>query len=113
MGVVMSEYFAKITFSGGEQVEATRENTTVYNHYGMGELYDHVFVSRDGEHGGYVWRQIPPENPAFVTLAALAVENECEVHINIKKVPESDLKAFGQAALRGIDETPEWLPPVS
>ena len=39
----MSEKFADITI-GDERFDANRENTTIYNHYGQGELYDHVFV---------------------------------------------------------------------
>lgn len=105
----MSEKFANIIV-GDENYDATRENTTVYNHYGRGELYDHVFVEISDEQGAYVWAQIPPENPLFTQLATVAVENGCEVHLNIKKVAEGDLRAFGKAATRDIDERPDWLP---
>ena len=108
----MSEKFANINLPDGESYDATRANTSVYNHYGKGELYDHVFVQLDGDKGAYVWAQIPPENPAFTALASAAVEAGCETHINIQKVAEGDLRAFGKAAIRDIDELPDWLPSV-
>ena len=108
----MSEKFANINLPDGESYDATRANTFVYNHYGGGELYNHVYVRLNEEQGVYVWAQIPPENPAFIALASAAVEAGCETHGNIQEVAEGDLRAFGKAAMRDIDELPDWLPGV-
>jgi hypothetical protein len=108
----MSEKFANINISNGESVDATRFNTSVYNHYGQGELYDHVWVQKDETTGIYIWKQIPPENPAYAALAPIAVEHGCETHINIQTVAEADLRAFGKAAIGDIESIPDWLPEV-
>jgi len=107
----MKEHFAKVTF-GDEVVKATRHNTIVYTHYGTSEVYDHVFIKRDEEYGGYVWAQYPPENPVYTQLAALAVQNGAETHLNIQTVSEGDVKAFGKQALKDLDLLPEWMPEV-
>lgn len=100
--------FANLQFEDRE-VEATRANTSVYNHYGKGELYDHVFVQIDEKTGTYIWAQIPPDNPIFPQLAGTAIEHGCETHLNIQKVSKVDLRAFGKAATRDLDERPDWL----
>ena len=105
----MSEKFANIIV-GDESYDATRENTTVYNHFGMGELYDHVYVDINDTQGVYIWKEQPPNNPLFTTLAAIAVQHGAETHVNIRKVAEGDLRAFGKAATRDLDERPDWLP---
>lgn len=108
-----SPEFAKITFGDGEKVSATRDNTTLYNHFGELALWDHVFITKDAEEGigGYVWAQQPPDNPAYIALAPLAVENGCELHLNIKAVPESDVESFNKAATKDLgDYLPDsWI----
>lgn len=106
----MTESFANINFPNGT-VEATVENTVVYNHYGMNEVYDHVFVKHDnGEYGCYVWKENPPSNPVYDALAAIAVQSGCEVHINVQTPAECDVKAFGKAALQDLTSMPDWMP---
>lgn len=106
----MSESFANITFSDGESIKATRENTTVYTHFGAGELYDHIFIRHTSDKGAYIWAQIPPDNPSYLELAPVAIKAGAETHINIREVAEGDLRAFGKAATRDIEEIPDWLP---
>ena len=108
----MSESFADINFSNGETVKASRHNMSLYTHFGKGALYDHLWVKRDKDFGSYIWAQHPPENPSYALLAPIAVENDIEMHINIQKVSEDDLKAFGKAAMIDFNETPDWLPEV-
>lgn len=108
----MSESFANLSFSDGEKIEANRHNIILYRHFGRGALYDHLWVRRDDTHGAYIWAQQPPENPAYATLAPVAVENEVEMHLNIRKVAECDLKAFGRAAMGDLEQIPEWMPEV-
>ena len=108
----MSETFATLNFSDGEHIDATRQNTSLYSHIGKGALYDHVWVKRDDNTGAFIWAQQPPNNPAYEALAPVAIKNGVEMHINIRKVAESDLKAFGRAAMCDLEQTPEWMPEV-
>jgi hypothetical protein len=108
----MSESFAEISFGEDKTVKATVENTVVYSHAGDNELYDHVFISLNEEQGAYIWAQIPPDNEQFLALAEAAVKSGVELHVNIQRVSKNDAKAFGRAAIRDIDTTPEWLPEV-
>ena len=105
----MNESFADLRFSDGEILKATRHNTSLYRHFGRGALYDHIWVRRDDNTGTFIWAQQPPNNPTYNELALVAVENGIEMHINIRKVSECDLKAFGKAAMSDIDTFPDWL----
>ena len=106
----MSESFATINFSG-EKIEATRHNTSLFLHFGKGALYDHIWIHKDGTNtGGYIWKEQPPDNPAYALLAPAVIANECEMNVNIRKASDCDLKAFGKAALGNIDEIPDWMP---
>ena len=95
----MNEHFAIINFQG-EQIKATRLNTSLDQHFGRGALYDHIWVHKDDSNaGGYIWKEQPPDNPAYTLLAPAVVDNNCEMHLNVQKAAECDLKAFGKAAL--------------
>jgi hypothetical protein len=108
----MSEAFANISFGNGEGIKASADNTVVYSHKGEAEMYDHVFIEVNDKQGVYIWAQVPPDNQQFLDLAAAAVESGAEVHLNIQNVSNNDIQAFGRAALRDLNEIPDWLPEV-
>ena len=107
----MSKPYARIDF-GGETVKATKDNSVLYNHRGVNEVYDHLWVRKDSESGGYIWKEQPPNNPVYTTLAAKAVEAGVEVHLNIKTPAPTDIEAFGRTALKDLATVPDWLPEI-
>lgn len=109
----MSEKFADVIYDGGKIVEASRENTAIYSHFGRAALYDYALVDiEDTNDSVQIWAQHPPDNPYFTALATAAVQHNAEIHVNLRKVPEEILKSFGKLALRDLDENPDWLPEI-
>lgn len=101
------EGFAKITLPDGREMEMTPENTHLYRHIGRFALFDHIFFIT-GEAGGiYFWQH----HHMYQTLAALVVENECPLHLNIQEVSEIDQRYYLQHNTRDLGDTiPEgWV----
>ena len=100
------ENFARITLASGEDVELSADNTYLYRHIGNLTMYDHVFVVLPEETGIYFWQH----NEAYHTLAALAVENECTMHLNIREVSTTDMKYYIEHQLKDLGDTlpEEW-----
>lgn len=76
--------------TNGERHEMTRDNTSLFNHLGRLALYDHLFVIFPDETGVYIWST----NPSYEQLAALAVEHECIMHLNLQAVAEIDERNY-------------------
>lgn len=103
-----NESFAHIRFEHGE-MDATSENTSLYTFIGHLALMNHVWLMVDEQHGSRIWAQIPPNNPAYESLAPLVVESGAELHLNIRTPNKSDSDAFEKAVTKDLDSYPEWL----
>jgi hypothetical protein len=109
----MSEHFANLNLPDGEKLPITDRNIILYRHLGAAAVYDHLFVTVDGERGLFIWAQQPPDNPNYLALAPLAVKNEAELHINIHEPAQGDIDTFNRHALEDLDqEFPDWMPEV-
>lgn len=102
----MSEVFARLNFNDGEILEARQDNTRLYTHIGRYALFDHIFVVADSERGAYLWCHVEGYNE----LAVLAVENECELHLNLQEVAKGDREVYERHALADLESRPDWLP---
>jgi hypothetical protein len=102
-------HFGNLHLPDGEKLEVTTENTILYNHPGRLSLFDHLFIQMGEKKGLFIWAQIPPDNPNYVALAPAAVENGCEVRVNLREVAEGDMEMFEEYSLSDIDEIPDWL----
>lgn len=101
--------FAKVTFSEGESIEATAENTSLYTHIPPEDIKDHVWIVVDDERGARFWKSLPPSNAVFDLIAPLVVENEGELHLNLRRPNQSDTEAFDRAVAASVD-VPDELP---
>lgn len=95
-------------FEGGQEIEATRDNTTLFTHIGRLALYDHVFIVLDEEEnrGSYIF-QI---NPAFEGIADFMIANEYPMHLNLREVADCDLEAY-DGMIKGMVGDIDTLPP--
>lgn len=102
----MSEVFARLNFNNGEILEARQDNTRLYRHVGALALFDHVFVVADDDRGVYLWSHVE----GYEQVAILAVENDCELHLNLQSVSKYDREAYERHALADLEDGPDWLP---
>ncbi len=102
----MSETLAWISFNEGERIEATTDNTRLYTHLGRLSLYDHCYIDVDGERVAYIWSHLD----GYEQLAALALTNECESHLFLRKVSKGDQEVYEKHALSDLESRPDWLP---
>ena len=90
----MGEHEPKMSLQiAGEQVEARRENTTLYTFLGQLAIYNHVFVvtKEDSERPGfYVFK----DNNVFDEMADYMLKNQYPAHINLLSVAECDKNAY-------------------
>lgn len=120
----MSE-FLKITMNGDQEFEATPENTTLYTFLGrtaIGSLVienstiNHVYLqmSAEGEkqRGMYLFEQFHTD--AYKTIAEYAIEHSYPQLLNLRHVPECDLRAHmaheDHEAAQFATELPDFLP---
>lgn len=121
---IMSE-FLKLTFNGDQEFESTPDNTTLYTFLGrtaIGSLVienstiNHVYVRFNKEdepnRGMYLFEQFHGE--AYKTIAEYVMEHAYPQILNMRHVPECDIKAHmlhedHEAAQFGA-ELPDYLP---
>jgi hypothetical protein len=100
---------AKLTFSDGEQ-DMTRHNSALFMHIGSLAMYDHIFVTTEGERK---WAYIFRHSEAFPILRNFMAKNHFTMHLNLAQVADVDRQAFEQSLAQqntDLDHVPdEWL----
>lgn len=81
-----------VTFPGGVEFEATRDNTTIFRHIGRFALYDHIFFVRDEPRGQGTY--LFNVHPNYNEVADYMMENEYPAHINLRQAADCDIEAF-------------------
>lgn len=120
----MSE-FIKITFNGDQEFETTPENTVLYTFLGKTALgniqienssINHIYVRLDEEQetnrGMYLFEQF--HGDVYKTIAEYVIEHQYPQLLNMRHVPECDLRAHmlheEREASQFISEIPDFLP---
>jgi hypothetical protein len=82
----------KLSLADGRELEATRDNTTLFTFIGKLSLYDHVFFLTDQERnmGTYLFNV----NPMFDEVQDYMITNDYPAHINLRDVAQCDIDAF-------------------
>ena len=89
----------------GEDFESTPDNTSLFNFIGELASRDHVFIQTgvgDLPHimvGTYVFKP----HPVYERLAAHLVENGYPMHLNLRRIPQSDEKAYNDMIDRAVE----------
>lgn len=100
----------KLTMNG-EEIYATRDNTTLFQFFGHLAMYDHVFVqlnddSEEVARGAYLFNN----QAIFDDLVDFIVTNEYPQHVCMREVAQCDVDAWNQtmfADLINTDSFPE------
>lgn len=99
------ETFGSINVNG-EDVELSRENTTIYRHLGaVASQFDHVFVTVTPELGTYFWRYAPmsgEETQVFQDLVEASDGYNVPSHENIPDVSELDRETYIRHAMADV-----------
>lgn len=117
--------FLKITFNGDQEIESTPDNTTLYTFMGktaIGNItienstINHVYIrlSDEGEpnKGFYLFEQ--SQTDVYKTVAEHAIKHAYPQLLNLREVPECDLKAHmreeEKEAAKFAQTLPDFLP---
>jgi len=96
----MSEIIGSLT-SGGNEIEMTSENVTLYRHLGRHAVYDHLFVSTGEASGLYLWNS----HSQYEEIATRALELGATAHINIQEPAACDVRNLIASASTDIDSS--------
>ena len=98
------------------EIEARRDNTTLFTFLGKLALYDHVFIHTgdtedDVAKGMYIFNQ----NEVYDQMSEYMWENDYPMHINLPEVAQCDLDAFDNMVHKDVEQDlesgipEEWL----
>lgn len=78
----------------GAEVEAKRDNTTLYTFLGKLACYNHIFVVTDKEasNGFYIFNDLS----VYEEMANYMFENDYPMHLNLPEVAECDNDAWNR-----------------
>lgn len=82
---------------GGEAVEMTRDNTSIFLHLGTAAVYDHIYHQR--EVGG---TYIPNTASLYETIKEFMFENDYPIHANLRDVSDTDREVLERFWVRDL-----------
>ena len=102
----------KLTLSTGEEFEATRDNTTLFQFFGHLAIYDHVFIETGLEDSTPTGMYLFQNQEIWRDLVDYIVTNEYPQHVALREVAQCDMDAFDRTMfgdVRHMDSfPPEW-----
>lgn len=105
--------FETIRTSNGAEYELNRDNTGVFQYLGHLAVYDHIYITPEqAPHPLYLWRYEPAsgrEVDYFHFIKPKAVENHCEILLNLQVVADVDVDTYIEHAKEAMGDTvPDW-----
>ena len=91
------------------------ESDTIQLFSFVGELamYNHVFVMfHSCNEAVYVFRENPNQAELYKQLSRYAVDDQCEMYLNLREVSEEDVQAYDvllQDYFGALNVVPKWL----
>ena len=80
----------KFTLEDGSNIEATRENSSVYTFLGKAAMYNHIFIVIDDENALYTFC----DSPHYIDVISFMVDNSYPMHLNLLEAQDCDREAY-------------------
>lgn len=106
------EPLARLNIGNGETFEARRDTAELWTFLGRAAIYNHVYcfetIDNEVQQSFYIFDFVD----GYEELVAYMLANEYPMHLFQREPLRSDIEAYERAALRDLDNTPDWLPPI-